>query len=324
MVNIFSSGGGVQSTAVLVLSAQGKIDYPVHVFANVGERSESPKTIQYVRDVIRPYAERQGIEWVEVRKVDRHGNPVDLRTFAENSPHTNPLPMRMAGSGSPGRRSCTSEWKVAPVAKHLRTLLPPSLRADWRRHSQNRDFAPTPLELIGWQDMPRFKGRSLDWVTKKLTEDKRRRALADFQRERGNITLGLGISTDEARRVRDSEGLFYTRSYPLIELGLSRSDCLRIVADAGLPQPPKSSCYFCPYTKREKWQSMRTEEPELFWSAVELEKNLHAKHLALGRGGCFMNGGDFLDALTSPDIQGDLFDSAVLGDSECDSGHCWT
>ena len=41
-LRVFAHGGGVQSTAALVLSAQGRIDFPVHLFANVGDGSENP------------------------------------------------------------------------------------------------------------------------------------------------------------------------------------------------------------------------------------------------------------------------------------------
>lgn len=45
MEYIFSTGGGVQSTACLVLAAQGKIPYRTFVFANVGDKAESPATL---------------------------------------------------------------------------------------------------------------------------------------------------------------------------------------------------------------------------------------------------------------------------------------
>lgn len=48
-VNVFSFGGGVQSTAVLVLQATGRLprDYDHFVFANVGNDSEHPDVINY-------------------------------------------------------------------------------------------------------------------------------------------------------------------------------------------------------------------------------------------------------------------------------------
>lgn len=41
-MRVFSYGGGVQSTAALVLAAQGKIDYPTFLFCNVGDDSNIP------------------------------------------------------------------------------------------------------------------------------------------------------------------------------------------------------------------------------------------------------------------------------------------
>jgi 3'-phosphoadenosine 5'-phosphosulfate sulfotransferase (PAPS reductase)/FAD synthetase len=47
----FAYGGGVHSTAALVLAAAGRIDFPVFLFANVGDDSEHPATLRYVRDL---------------------------------------------------------------------------------------------------------------------------------------------------------------------------------------------------------------------------------------------------------------------------------
>jgi hypothetical protein len=46
---IFSFGGGVQSVSVMVLQSLGKVQYDEFVFANVGEDSENPGTLQYYR-----------------------------------------------------------------------------------------------------------------------------------------------------------------------------------------------------------------------------------------------------------------------------------
>ncbi len=70
----FSFGGGVQSTAALVLAAQGRIDYRTFVFANVGEDSENPGTITYVEKHTRPYAEAHGLTLIELDRVKRDGS----------------------------------------------------------------------------------------------------------------------------------------------------------------------------------------------------------------------------------------------------------
>jgi 3'-phosphoadenosine 5'-phosphosulfate sulfotransferase (PAPS reductase)/FAD synthetase len=40
--------------------------------------------------------------------------------------------------------------------------------------------------------------------------------------------------------------------YPLQTWGWRRDDCKAIIAQAGLPVPPKSSCYFCPAMKKDE------------------------------------------------------------------------
>lgn len=298
-IHIFSSGGGVQSTACLVLSAQGVIDYPVHVFSNVGDRAESPQTVAYVRDVLKPYAVANGIEWIEVAKQDRAGNAIDLLDKLESSAKSVPIPVRMAGSGAPGNRSCTIDWKIQPVAKYLKALIPKNVTRVIQKET-----------------------RSI------LNKQEKYNAQCERYIELFPISLGKGISTDEANRAKSFTGFaHYQAKYPLIELGLSRADCEQIIKKAGLPPAPKSSCWFCPYKTKNKWQELRQNNPALFAQAVTLEKLLHSRSMELGRGGCFFTSTGstkhlFLDAVTSPHYQGNLFHG--FDDSECESGHCWT
>jgi hypothetical protein len=70
---VVSYGGGVQSNALLVLAAQGRIDFRTFLFANVGHDSENPATLRYVRDVAMPYAATHGIQLHELRNVKREG-----------------------------------------------------------------------------------------------------------------------------------------------------------------------------------------------------------------------------------------------------------
>lgn len=73
MLRIFSYGGGVQSTAALVLAVQGKIDFKTFLFANVGDDSEHPATLRYVREVAMPYAAANGIRLEELTQLRQDG-----------------------------------------------------------------------------------------------------------------------------------------------------------------------------------------------------------------------------------------------------------
>lgn len=95
---------------------------------------------------------------------------------------------------------------------------------------------------------------------------------------------GIGISLDEAGRARQESGReFQKLVYPLLDLGLRRSDCETIIAKAGLPVPPKSSCFFCPYHSLPAWQSLYDRRRDLFEKSVLLERTMNERRKALGK-----------------------------------------
>jgi hypothetical protein len=101
---------------------------------------------------------------------------------------------------------------------------------------------------------------------------------------------GLGISLDEIHRARNASGVPHeVLEYPLIDRRLSRQDCVNIIERAGLPVPPKSSCFFCPFHSKAFWARQQREEPELFAKSVALEQLFNEKRAAHGRDAVFMS-----------------------------------
>jgi hypothetical protein len=118
-MKIVSLGGGVQSSALVVLAGTGRIEADAAVFANTGDDSEAPWTLNYVRDVLTPWAADHGIPIVEVGAM-RHGEPETLAgRIRDTSRALIPIPVRL-GSGAPGNRTCTKDFKVIPIARWLR------------------------------------------------------------------------------------------------------------------------------------------------------------------------------------------------------------
>ena len=117
-----SYGGGVQSTAMLVLAAQERLGYPVAaaLFANVGDDSEHPATLKYVREIAAPWAASHGIPVHILDRVKRDGSVETLmgRLMREGS-QSLPIPIRMS-NGAPGKRSCTADFKISVVGKWLK------------------------------------------------------------------------------------------------------------------------------------------------------------------------------------------------------------
>lgn len=260
-LRIFSYGGGVQSTAALVLAVQGKIDYPVFIFANVGDDSEHPDTLRYVHDIAMPYATANGIELIELRPT-RRGENISLyedvlRTDAKGIA----IPVR-AANGAPGIRACTNQYKVQPIAR----------------------------------------------------ETKRRGASKDTP-----AVLGLGISLDEIERMNSSRIAWHVFDYPLVELRLARDSCERIVRNAGLPVPPKSACWFCPFLHMARWKEMQIHEPDLFTRAVVFERDVNVKQRRMGKPDVyFTRYARPLDVLFGSE-QSNMFEEF---DDTCESGFC--
>jgi len=165
------------------------------------------------------------------------------------------------------------------------------------------------------------------------TNDFKIRVVDKWIREQGysHAIVGLGLSIDEFRRVRDekwhkSNGIQKKRHHPLIDMRISRLDCLSIIKEAGLPQPPKSACWFCPFKSRGEWVVMKKEQPELFQQAIELEQHINEKRDALGRDYVYLfpqTKGQMVKLESAVGDQDNFFD-LVDEDDNCDSGYCFT
>ena len=87
----------------------------------------------------------------------------------------------------------------------------------------------------------------------------------------------IGISLDEAIRMKPSRDRYIANRWPLIELRLSRQDCLRWMEAHGYPRPPKSACTFCPYRSDAGWREMRDNDPASWAQAVAVDAHIREK-----------------------------------------------
>lgn len=260
-----SFGGGVQSTAVLVLAAQQVIDYSTFLFANVGSDSEHPHTLRYVHEVAIPFARSHGLDLIELHRRRRDGDIETLRgRLMRAGSRSLPIPVRMS-NGAPGTRSCTSDFKIAVIGRWL------------REHGATGERP---------------------------------------------AVVALGISVDEIERAKpgiDPRARYQDRHYPLLELGLHRRDCRRIITGAGLPVPPKSACYFCPFHDTETWRRLKRDTPDLFADACHIESTLNERRSMLGKDPVYLtrHGRPLATVFAHDQLTLDGLDG-------CDSGYCMT
>lgn len=84
----------------------------------------------------------------------------------------------------------------------------------------------------------------------------------------------IGISTDEAERMKPSRFKYIKNTYPLIDLNMSREDCLSWMESNKYPLPKKSSCLCCPFHSDSYWHEMKKEYPSEFKEAAWLDRKI--------------------------------------------------
>lgn len=99
----------------------------------------------------------------------------------------------------------------------------------------------------------------------------------------------LGITTDEASRMKPSRNYWEEVKWPLIELNMTRWDCHRYLKAAGWGVVPKSSCLICPYHNNEYWRTMRDESPAEFASVVKFEEDVNRGQIPGTKGKIYLH-----------------------------------
>lgn len=208
---VWSSGGGIQSTAIAVLIYRGKLPKPDFAFmADAGY--ESKRTIDYIHRIVQPKLKEVGVNF-EIVSASQY---VDVNLFDING-FCNIPAFRKNVDGSVSRLDtrCNGVWKQIVMRKWL------------REHGV--------VSCINW----------------------------------------VGISTDESHRAGKSTGLkWITNSYPLIDLGLSRKDCVQLIKQAGWEMPIRTSCIMCPLRTKYEWLRLKMDCPEDFERAKQIEQEI--------------------------------------------------
>ena len=116
-----------------------------------------------------------------------------------------------------------------------------------------REFKIRPVRraLRAWLGLPRVGGVPLPPAT---------------------VEQWIGFSLDEARRCKSSGVASVVNRFPLVELGLTRTDCALYLQEKRLPVPVKSACIGCPFRTAGEYLQMRAEAPGEFYDACAFDE----------------------------------------------------
>lgn len=183
-------------------------------------------------------------------------------------------------------------WEPAAVYRHLDWLeaqLPfqvirvsaGDLRADALTsiNSDGKAFSAIPWHIVR-PDGSKSLGRRQCTREYKLRPLQRKIVdLMGGKRPKGGARVAVGISVDEAWRMKPSRVQYIENYWPLIESRMRRRDCLTWLRDRQYPEPPKSSCIGCPFHDGSQWQALTAEE---IVDAIEVDeaiRNVPGKRL---------------------------------------------
>lgn len=146
-----------------------------------------------------------------------------------------------------------------------------------------------------------------------------------------HVTIGLGFSVDESNRAKNKPEQFIYHygkrklpiakryDFPLFPLGFTRLKSIRLVESVGLPTPPRSACWFCPFKSRSEWIEDKKHRPDIVQNAAIVESIVNRKRDSIGRDAVYIHPPTAGSMQRLPHAIGDQMS---LFEETCESGYC--
>lgn len=247
MIEVFSTGGGTQSSAIAALIIDGKLPKPrLAVIADTG--MEMPTTWQYLEAVVKPALNHVGVDVFRIKTSDWVSEAA-RDVFHQNGDLLLPAFSNLNGSASKLSSFCSNEWKGRCVDRWLKANFGVS-RNEYRkwigfsmdetnrvlRMMKGKDYqaglirfplvhdVPTKrheaikiVEAMGWPKPP----RSRCWMCPNQSDYEWSEVQTDYPE-----LFQEAIKLDESIRQRDPHAFLHSTIKPLREADLSKPDDL--------------------------------------------------------------------------------------------------
>lgn len=217
--------------------------------------------------------------------------PIRVLSLGAGVQSTTLLRMCIAGEVEPVQHAVFSDtgWEPRAVYEHLKVICAEAEAAGIEVHLVSngniRDdaldpakrFASMPLHLLNEDGKPAMGRRQCTSEYKLKPLQKKQRELAGLKSgercKEHRITTLIGISWDETQRMKDPFFPWIVNEYPLVDLRMTRQDCIRWNDEHGFARPPRSSCIGCPFHSDKEWRAVK-EDPDDWADAVEFDDAL--------------------------------------------------
>jgi 3'-phosphoadenosine 5'-phosphosulfate sulfotransferase (PAPS reductase)/FAD synthetase len=244
LAEVFSSGGGTQSSAIAALIILGELPRPDFVvIADTGR--EMPSTWAYLDEHVAPALAAIGLPVNRV-KASEYGNAWGQDIFATNGDLL--IPAYSSIGNSKLSNFCTKAWKIEVVNRWLskehgitrrmyrkwigfsldekRRILSMMAGKEYKTglirfplvhdYPMNRDRAKAIISRVGWPEPP----RSRCWCCPNQSDKEWAEVMAD------DALAAQAVAMDEAIRERDKDAFLHSSIRPLAGADLSAQDDL--------------------------------------------------------------------------------------------------
>jgi hypothetical protein len=123
-------------------------------------------------------------------------------------------------------------------------------------------YSDNPRGMLPTQCSKEFKTRAI------IKECRTRIGLAPGQRgpKSVSVEVWIGMTRDEADRMKPAEPPWMQNRWPLIEKDMRRGHCPAWLIAHGYPVPVKSACVYCPWHDDAQWIAMEANRLDDDWS----------------------------------------------------------
>lgn len=248
-LRVLSLGAGVQSTTMALMAAHGEIG-PMPDCAIFADTGWEPKAVY------------DHLKWLM-------------------SPNVLPFPVHIVSAGNIRdnlmRAAVGERWASIPA--FAKTVTPIGVTVPVFDADDDGELIPIGMRRTSRETVSIGMIRRACTTDFKIVPIRRKvRELLGLTRKRSPdhpiAEQWIGISTDEAARMKPSFEDWQVNRWPLIEQRMSRHDCLAWLRRHDYPMPPKSACLGCPYHDNKRWRDIRENDPEGWADVVEVDHAL--------------------------------------------------
>ena len=230
-----------------------------------------------------------GVQSVTIAAMSCHGDlpRPDFAVFADP---------KWEGARTYAYAKTFTQWAAARGLKII-TVSGGNIAAD--ALDPNKRWASMPLWTIGKDGKPAMLRRQctreykVSVVARAIRQEI---GLRPRQRSKSPVTVWLGISLDEIRRIKPSRIGWLRNAWPLVGMfqgenraihsdanprTIRRSDCVEYLKAHGIPVPPKSACIGCPYRSDRGWAYQKKHRPDEFAAACAFDGAIRNTRVAV-------------------------------------------